>query len=256
MSSDYGAIPASAAAVTVEVRSPASLSEGFVFESIYEGNSFQVTVPEGGVTKGQVIHVPVPPELVGVIGGPRPPSSWKYGLCDCCQFDPCHPSFLLACCCAPFLWAQVMTRMGLTWLAERGTPSQVARTFAYVSLGYMGYLLLNLLFGYSQVFHVDVEKEGKVSVVSVSQQNAFGTVLGVVVGLFLLYIFTKTRIAVRARYNIPRERCGEFEDCCCVLCCGCCTVSQVAKETADYTVTKHGWFTNDGLAPVTPVLTV
>ena len=68
-----------------------------------------------------------------------------------------------------------------------------------------------------------------------------------IMGLYTFVVMIKLRRAVRAAFQIPpRECCGSsrndnycgdscsVEDCCCVFWCGCCTVSQLARQTADY----------------------
>jgi Cys-rich protein (TIGR01571 family) len=53
-------------------------------------------------------------------------------------------------------------------------------------------------------------------------------------GLYTLIILAKLRAAVRKRYDIPQQRCAGLEDLCCAFWCSCCTVSQIARQTADY----------------------
>eukprot|EP00529_Nitzschia_sp_RCC80_P027120 CAMPEP_0113468834 /NCGR_PEP_ID=MMETSP0014_2-20120614/15571_1 /TAXON_ID=2857 /ORGANISM="Nitzschia sp." /LENGTH=280 /DNA_ID=CAMNT_0000361259 /DNA_START=222 /DNA_END=1064 /DNA_ORIENTATION=+ /assembly_acc=CAM_ASM_000159 len=66
-----------------------------------------------------------------------------------------------------------------------------------------------------------------------------------VMGLYTLVVMIRLRRAVRTAYRIPpRGCCGgpsgdcgdvcAVEDCCCVFWCTCCTVSQLARQTADY----------------------
>jgi Cys-rich protein (TIGR01571 family) len=237
----YGAVPV---VNVVDVQAPETLGEGYGFEVIHDGQKFTVTVPPGGVTKGQTFQA-------SLLTSDRQEGHWKTNLCDCCKFGCLHPSFLLACCCHPLLWAQVMTRLNLTWMAEPGTPEKVANTFKYIAIGWFCWLFFNMAFGFTGSTIIE---DGEV--IPVEVQTSIGSALVSCVALFTLYIGTKTRTAARKKYNIPREQCGEFEDCCVVMCCGCCAASQLARETTDYDITPHSWFSNDGLEAPTPVVTV
>merc|ERR1711862_159791 len=55
---------------------------------------------------------------------------------------------------------------------------------------------------------------------------------------YTLYVAIKARKAIRERNGIPTKNCGSLEDCCCVYFCGCCTISQMARQTADYDVCR------------------
>merc|ERR1712038_1274812 len=59
----------------------------------------------------------------------------------------------------------------------------------------------------------------------------------------------RTKRIVREQNEIPETRCVGCEDFCCAFWCGCCTVSQLARQTADYDVEDARFFTNDGLPP-------
>ena len=132
---DYGSTTQPA---NVQVIAPATLSAGYTFDALYEGKTFTVTVPEGGVVKGQRFIVPfIPPAVAEAtpiaknaslipLNPPNttgedkiPTGAWRDALCDCCQFGPCHPSLLIACFCRPILVAQLLTRMKMTWLGQR-----------------------------------------------------------------------------------------------------------------------------------------
>jgi hypothetical protein len=44
----------------------------------------------------------------------------------------------------------------------------------------------------------------------------------------------RTRRAIREKHAIPEQTCVGCEDVVCVACCGCCTVVQMSRHTADY----------------------
>jgi len=53
-----------------------------------------------------------------------PRGVWKDGLCDCCTFGPCHPSFLNAWIFPQILMAQVLTRMQMNWLGQTSAEAR------------------------------------------------------------------------------------------------------------------------------------
>eukprot|EP00957_Ditylum_brightwellii_P026594 2011352-Ditylum_brightwellii.AAC.1 len=64
----YGAIPTKKGTnvQNVQVIAPATLNGGYTFDAMYDGVTFTVSVPEGGVVKGQRFIVPfVPPSNTG-----------------------------------------------------------------------------------------------------------------------------------------------------------------------------------------------
>jgi len=59
-------------------------------------------------------------------------------------------------------------------------------------------------------------------------------------------VLARLRRRVRHSYGIRTKIC--CEDLACALWCSCCTVSQLARQTADYTVHRAYWCTPNGLA--------
>jgi len=51
---------------------------------------------------------------------------------------------------------------------------------------------------------------------------------------FSIYVILKTRRYIRERSGIPEKSCQGCEDCCCAYWCGCCTLTQMARHTAEY----------------------
>jgi Cys-rich protein (TIGR01571 family) len=60
------------------------------------------------------------------------------------------------------------------------------------------------------------------------------SVLNIAFGVFGVFVVARTRGRIRSRYGIPERRCIGCEDCCRAFWCACCTVSQMARHTADY----------------------
>jgi Cys-rich protein (TIGR01571 family) len=60
------------------------------------------------------------------------------------------------------------------------------------------------------------------------------SIINIAYAIFAIYLIAITRYRIRSRYGIPEQNCRGCEDCCCALWCYCCTVSQMARHTADY----------------------
>jgi len=58
--------------------------------------------------------------------------------------------------------------------------------------------------------------------------------INIAYAILLVYLIAITRYRIRSRYGIPEQVCFLCEDCCCAFRCTCCTVSQMARHTADY----------------------
>ena len=80
----------------VEVSAPSDLPGGYVFNAVANGRTFSVTVPAGGVSRGQTFSAPFVPGGGGASASAVPEGRWKDGLCDCCRFGCCHPSLWMA----------------------------------------------------------------------------------------------------------------------------------------------------------------
>jgi hypothetical protein len=137
----------------VQVIAPATLSGGYAFDATYDGITFKVVVPEGGVTRGQRFIVPFVPSAPAyssddgyeyddedgrrrIRRGRRrrsrggtgrddgqeaiPRGIWRDGLCDCFRHGPFHPHFILSLFFRPLLLGQLLTRMRMTYVGRRG----------------------------------------------------------------------------------------------------------------------------------------
>lgn len=203
----------------VEVAAPSNLPEGYKFTSVYEGVTFQVIVPSGGVVKGQKIVVPFDPNstLNTTV------SDWKDGLFDCCAFGPIHPSFINAIFCPLILLGQVMTRLKLDFLARpTSSEDQLSQTFSIMVAFTVIYMLCGILFPtFSMVLYA--------------------------YEVFIIITVMNVRKYIRVRDGIPESHCQGCEDLCCGLWCGCCSASQMARQTTDYDTKDARYLTNDGM---------
>mmetsp|Transcript_26516 Transcript_26516/g.57478 ORF Transcript_26516/g.57478 Transcript_26516/m.57478 type:complete len:273 (-) Transcript_26516:127-945(-) len=255
------AAPVATATPLVEVQAPATLSAGYTFDASYEGRVFKVEVPPGGVKEGQRFAVSLPPDAAPLVGGDAraPKYQWKDGMCDCFRFGCFHPSLLNACFCPQLLMAQVATRMKLDWLGRSAGPEseEYRNTFCKVATLVVFYYLIRTALA---PFKPDVDFDEEGNVVEDEDgpdvplwvqivDNAVGTAFG----LYTLIVMIKVRRSIREKYSIQPQRCGACEDCCAVFWCGCCTVAQMARHTADYNERRAVCCSSTGL-PDTPEL--
>lgn len=94
-------LPVTAATALMQVVAPATLPEGYEFDVSIGERTVRVTVPEGGVEKGQTFSVPLPTTVESLITGSVsiPVGHWRDGLFDIFHYGVCHPACWTACCC-------------------------------------------------------------------------------------------------------------------------------------------------------------
>jgi len=243
----------------IRVIAPSNLAPGYQFEAESEGKHYMVTVPEGGVKEGQEFTakaspIPVITASKGV-GGSSGPGSWKDGLCSCLRYGCCHPHLCLSFWCMPIALAQVMTRMRLNFLAQRGSVSEVAKTFTRVVVITVTYFLTNWLLGmatFAMMGDLVIDEnnsydvtEGKGLMVMIL--HYVREILYYAFMIYILIALYRTRKAVREQHNIPTQSCGNYEDVCCTLFCSFCTTMQLMRQTADYDTYNANCCTETGL---------
>jgi Cys-rich protein (TIGR01571 family) len=132
--------------------------------------------------------------------------------------------------------AQVLTRLKLDMFANPTPSDEWRMTFKRILILVVCYFIFYTIFSPPSP-GIEVDDEGKFIVIPVdcpSWQRALYSTGSTLFGIYTLIVLMKTRAAVRARYSIPEQRCHGMEDCCCAFWCGCCTVAQVARQTANY----------------------
>jgi Cys-rich protein (TIGR01571 family) len=192
--------------------------------------------PEGGVKSGQNFSAPFKSKEAQASAT----SSWKDDWADCTRYGILHPSFLNACMCPLILLGQTMTRLKLDWLgdpAPAGEWTKTFPTFAYITIAY---------FILSIILSPDDDDDC----------SSLYNVVNVLYEAFVVFIIFKVRHNIRARKKIPETRCFGCEDICCAFFCGCCTTSQMARETTDYDEEDAYYFSNTGLVPSETVMIV
>ncbi|KAG7343908.1 PLAC8 family domain containing protein [Nitzschia inconspicua] len=112
--------------MTVEVKAPATLSEGVVFWATMPrgckkptSSSFPVRVPIGGVESGQTWRVPIMTEDHEGFSDDTEDFEYKYGqwrdgLFSCFRHGLCHPHICNAWLCPQILLGQLLVRMKMT----------------------------------------------------------------------------------------------------------------------------------------------
>jgi Cys-rich protein (TIGR01571 family) len=187
--------------------------------------------------------------------GSRTDRTWKDGLFSCFKFGPCHPSVLNAWLCPQILMAQVLTRMRLNMFGNPAPEHVYKSTFQNVVILVITYYIFSSIFGCPPAeVEISDDDDGLQEVTIIDEcpewKRSLGQVASMAFGLYTLVVLIKARAAVRHRFGIPTQTCfGFMEDCCCVFWCGCCTVSQLARQTADYDVDDGICCSYDGLRP-------
>ena len=214
------------------------LTPKFLFLSLFQ--------PPGGVTEGQKIVVPFTNHGTTIELTPlaaidtAPHGHWKSGLCDCCKYGPLHPSLCNAFFCPQILMGQVLTRMRMSWLGSPAPEYDWHMTFRRIAIIVIVYYVLSLIL---QPDSTDDYHKGPV------WKSVLYNVLSASFGLYTVIVMIRLRAAIRAKYEIPTKKCGQMEDCCCAVFCGCCTVSQMARQTANYEEIRAVCCTDTGLPP-------
>lgn len=165
--------------------------------------------------------------------------TWKDGLFSCCKFGPFHPSLLNACFCPQILMAQVLTRMRLSMFGNPAPEHVYNSTFKNVVILVIVYYIFSCIFACPSV-EVEIGDDDEQEVTTIvndcpTWKRSLGNAVSTAFCIYTLVVMIRVRAAVRDRFGIPTQTCfGFMEDCCCVFWCGCCTVSQLARQTADY----------------------
>jgi Cys-rich protein (TIGR01571 family) len=216
------------------------------------------------VKEGQVMTVPFEPTVASELtpltteGDTASHGQWKDGICDCCMFGIFHPSLLNACCFPQLLMAQVLTRMKMNMCGDAAPEGEYQTTFRKMVFLVLAYWIVRALFAPpSPEFEANEDGTVQVTPADVSAWQMF--TYNAVTSLFALYslvLLIKLRVAVRQRYGIPEKRCVGVEDCCCAFWCSCCTVAQVARQTADYDQRRAVCCSRTGLPDMNPSMNV
>lgn len=230
----------------VRVTAPSNLPAGYTFDAKVGGanQSMSVTVPEGGVSEGQVFLVPRPEgDMTKLIQAPT--GYWKDGLCNCMAHG-CSATLCCAVFCPQIGMAQVMHRMRLTWLGVPGNEESTKNTYKVIlTIVIAYYVYMSALNTYIQSFLVNNE------VVDMNPVFLYAHDFGnYIFSFWSILALCRTRRSVRETYSIPGNDC---EDCLHSTFCPCCTVAQVARHTGEFETYPSTCCSATGLGPHAPM---
>jgi len=187
-----------------------------------------------------------------------PLGTWKDGIFDCLKYGCCHPSFLNALCFPQILMAQSMTRLKMNLLAEPAPEHEWKSTFSRMVVMVVIYWIVLTAFAPPGPV-VETHAHGTITILRdhfpLWKRIVYNSVT-TAFAVYTLVILVKLRASVRRRYEIPEQRCHGMEDCCCAFWCGCCTVAQIARQTADYDQRRAVCCSENGLPPTTQTMVV
>ena len=158
-----------------------------------------------------------------------------------------HPNIILIVSIPQVLVGQVMQRLKLTWLGGEGNLAESAATFRILLIITAIHFCANFVL---YIMAISFVVGGDYDVAAL-MSNA-RSVLNIAFAVFGVFLVARARGRVRSRYGIPERRCRGCEDCCQAFWCACCTVSQMARHTADYENYAAFCCSETGLSPNAP----
>jgi Cys-rich protein (TIGR01571 family) len=224
----------------IQVKAPATLSEGYKLDVQVGPRTFTVTIPAGGVQEGQSFQVPLPgggdtdlSQLQTAVARIAVPTGqWRDGICDCFNNGICHTMLLNSIFCHSIALAQIMTRFKLNLLASpiemRHGAREAARitfkvilAWTLVAVGFRFFLFPRVIVPLNSHIEKQSIYEPMLEQYLVVERRVINDgALGVLkffkhVGDFLHYsmliavIFwmTRTRAYIRQKYGIPVQYC-------------------------------------------------
>jgi len=218
--------------------------------------------PEGGVKQGHHFTGTVLQEATMSNGGTEahriPMNQWRDGICNFTANGCCHPMCCLACWCTPLALGQVMTRMRLSHSGK--TDLREARpywsAFKVIALVFVIYLAIDQTI--TILINPYAEAQFDPNTGAYVPRDTFPAWVLVLVGIrtfvkfvffaYMLLLTIRTRSFIRNRYGIQENCCRGCEDCCCAFWLPCCTITQMARHTADYETYNAACCTETGLA--------
>jgi Cys-rich protein (TIGR01571 family) len=133
-----------------------------------------------------------------------------------------------------------MTRLQLNWLGDEAPVEEWRRTFRNMTYATIIFTVLSTI-----VAPADPSEDSSV----------LASLVNFIYTMYSIITMMKVRRLVRVKNNIPEGI--PYEDCLASTFCGCCTVSQLARQTANYDIEEGDFFSPNGLAvQSSPVLLV
>ena len=239
---------------TVNVVAPETLPAGFAFEARLGDHVFMATVPEGGVAKGEVFASVINDIDEGAdkasvrvrtlldMGGPK--NRWRDELLDCFTEGFFHPLICNSIFCPQVALTQIMARMQMTSVGERGITLNSRFKVKQTLWLTIGVVLVHILYAVPIV----VRSPQNVTLYALSFLPLMAMDLGLLV--YFWYLVARTRKAMRDEYDIPQIHCKcgcGAEDACMAVFCSACTLAQMGRHTADYTTYRAMCCSDTGL---------
>jgi Cys-rich protein (TIGR01571 family) len=151
---------------------------------------------------------------------------WKDNLFACTRYGLAHPSFLSAYFCPLILLGQIMTRLKMDWRGNETSTVEWNKTFRT--------MLLIAIF--CKIIII-------IDYISVS---VLASAVVCFYWIYLWYLLLEVRKHIRDRDRIPADH-GLIGDAIKSFFCTCCTISQLARQTANYDVANASFCTQDGV---------
>ena len=148
-----------------------------------------------------------------------------------------------------------MQRLKLTWVGGEANHADRSskETFGIlVTIAVVHFSVSVILFWTSFVLLVDASPDSQADIEDSQFLSNLRSILNLAFGIFYVVIMARARCRVRSRYGIPERTCHGCEDCCCAFWCSCCTISQIARHTADYKNYPAKCSSDTGLSPNAP----
>lgn len=231
-----------------KVVAPFSFPAGYQFDATVGTRTIKVTVPEGGVTEGDIIEVPIDLSSEPMITHPSAKVEnvnpiitgyWRTGLCTCCEVvGSCL--FWTTCCAWPIVLAQLMQRIKLNLFAMPD-PTNHSNTCRNV----LAFLVICGILG--MVF------DALYNTYDVPYAFTISAAISTYSGILYFYWEVKTRYEYRQKYEISASCCpGCIDDCCCIFWCRCCSYIQMARHTHEDRRHPYDLCSQTGLGPNAP----
>lgn len=237
----------------VELMAPATLIEGYILDVKIGDEIVPISIPPGGVEKGQKFSIPMPESKKAVGESDGPVGAWKDGLCDCFDYGLCHASCCISWFCNLIALGQVVTRLKLNWCGRTTDKKSdqksafsvlVAITCFYFVVKVALKTAINQITLQAQMNPYNHDPSADGTLVLLQLILSFVS-LGYLIVLVIVGV--NVRSAVRSKYSIPETSCqGGMEDCCCIFWCTPCSISQMLRHTGDYENKPAGCCTEHG----------
>lgn len=199
-------------------------------------------------------------ELCNLTKSHREHGKWKGGIFSCFQRGSFHPDPWNAFLCPHLLLGKILMRSNLTSLArpphcdnQRNGNSKASRMLRWAVRILLCIVIAVNLNAITYWHDQDKTASGLSSraVEILWWQELFSLILTLPLSIWAMVVIVRLRTAIRERYEIPpasisvpsfqqseepmlQVSLGKSEDLVCTLCCGCCVLSQMAHQTADY----------------------